>query len=156
MPDILLILFLVMLAAYGFGALAALISTRAAACRALSAVGAVVGAGAGVALGALVLIERTPFMVTLLDLLPLTGAAMRIDGLGAFFLVIIGLVGGAAAIYGFGYSAAYTGRYSLRLLGAMFNLLLLALSVQVMADNALTFLIAWEGMSLAAYWLVLT
>jgi hydrogenase-4 component B len=38
----------------------------------------------------------------------------------------------------------------------MFNLLLLALSVQVMADNALTFLIAWEGMSLAAYWLVLT
>ena len=38
----------------------------------------------------------------------------------------------------------------------MFNLLLLALSLQVMADNALTFLILWEAMSLTAYWLVLT
>src|SRR5258706_16291029 len=104
MPDLMPILLLVMLAAYGFGALAALISTRAAACRALAAVGAVVGAGAGIGIGALVLIERTPFTGTLLDLLPLTGFALRIDGLGAFFLVIIGLVGGAAAIYGFGYS----------------------------------------------------
>jgi hydrogenase-4 component B len=156
MPDIMLILFLVMLAAYGFGALAALVSTTPAACRALAAAGALVGAGAGVALGALVMIERTPFTLTLIELLPLTGTAIRIDGLGAFFLVIIGPVGGAAAIYGFGYSAAYTGRYSLRLLGTMFNLLLLALSVQVMADNALTFLIAWEGMSLSAYWMVLT
>ena len=33
----------------------------------------------------------------------------------------------------------------------MLNVLLLALSVQVMADNALTFLIAWEVMSLSAY-----
>ena len=35
-----------------------------------------------------------------------------------------------------------------------FVLLLLALGLQVMADNALTFLIAWEAMSLSAYWLV--
>jgi len=156
MPDIVPILLFVMLAAYSFGALAALVSTRTAVCRALATVGAVVGAGAGVALGALVMIERTPFAVSFSELLPLTGAALRIDGLGAFFLVVIGLVGVAAAIYGFGYSAAYTGRYSLRLLGAMFNVLLLALSVQVMADNALTFLIAWEGMSLSAYWMVFT
>ena len=54
-------------------------------------------------------------------------------------------------MYGFGYSAAYEGRYSLRLLGAMLNVLLLSLSVQVMADNALTFLMAWEAMSLSAY-----
>jgi hydrogenase-4 component B len=156
MSDLMPILLLVMLAAYALGALGALVSTTAAVCRALAAVGALVGAGAGAALGALVIIGRTPFTGTFIELLPLTGAAIRIDGLGAYFLIIIGLVGGAAAIYGFGYSAAYTGRYSLRLLGAMFNVLLLALSVQVMADNALTFLIAWEGMSLANYWLVLT
>jgi hydrogenase-4 component B len=34
--------------------------------------------------------------------------------------------------------------------------LLLSLSVQVMADNALTFLMAWEAMSLSAYTMVLT
>jgi hydrogenase-4 component B len=38
----------------------------------------------------------------------------------------------------------------------MLNVLLLSLCVQVMADNALTFLMAWEAMSLSAYCLVLT
>src|SRR6266487_2078496 len=154
--QMMLALFLTMLGAYGFGALAALVGGRGAVGRALAAVGALVGAGAALALGVGAIASGTPFTFALADLMPLTGVALRLDGLGAFFLVVIGLIGVAAAIYGFGYAAAYTGRYSLRLLGAMFNVLLLALSVQVMADNALTFLIAWEGMSLAAYWLVLT
>jgi hydrogenase-4 component B len=38
----------------------------------------------------------------------------------------------------------------------MLNMLLLSLALQVMANNALTFLIMWEIMSLCAYWLVLT
>jgi hydrogenase-4 component B len=42
------------------------------------------------------------------------------------------------------------------MLGATLNLLLFSLSMQVIADNALTFLISWELMSLSAYWLVLT
>ena len=88
--------------------------------------------------------------------LPLTGVALRLDGLGAFFLILIGLGGTAAAVYGFGYSAAYEGRYPLRMLGAMVNVLLLSLTVQVMADNALTVLLAWEVVSLSAYFTVLT
>ena len=150
------ILFLAMLCGYSFGALAALAGGRSTVGRGLGAAGAVVGAGAGLALGAIIIIAGRPYTLVFSSILPLTGVALRLDGLGAFFLVVIGLLGVAAALYGFGYSAGYTGRYSLGLLGAMFNLLLLALSVQVMADNALTFLIAWEGMSLAAYWLVLT
>jgi formate hydrogenlyase subunit 3/multisubunit Na+/H+ antiporter MnhD subunit len=73
---------------------------------------------------------------------PVGGLMLRLDGLGALFLVIIGLVGLASAICGFGYGANYEGRYSLRMAGAMLNQLLLALGLQVMADNALTFLIA--------------
>src|SRR5262249_47602085 len=88
--------------------------------------------------------------------LPLAGVMAHLDGLSAFFLVIIGLIGLAVAIYGFGYTASYEGRYLLRMLGAMLNLLLLSLSAQVVADNALTFLISWELMSLSAYWMVLT
>jgi hydrogenase-4 component B len=156
MPNVIPTLFLVMVAAYSLGGLAALVSNTRAIGRALAAAGAAVGAGAGSALGASVIISGVPYTAVFVEILPLTGVALRLDGLGAFFLLVIGLVGVAAAIYGFGYSAGYTGRYSLRLLGAMFNVLLLALSVQVMADNALTFLIAWEGMSLANYWLVLT
>ena len=59
-------------------------------------------------------------------------------------------------IYGAGYSAAYEGRYSLRFLGAMLNLFLLTMSLVPCADNILTFLLMWEGMSLTSYFLVLT
>lgn len=149
-------LFLLLVSGYALGALAALLGGRRPASRWLAAASAAVGSIAGLALGVLVIASGIPLTFTSSWLLPLTGVAFRLDGLGAFFLVVVGLVGCAAAIYGFGYSGQYAGRYSLRLVGAMFNLLLLALSLQVMADNALTFLILWEAMSLTAYWLVLT
>ena len=113
------------------------------------------GALAGVGLGAVCLgTGIVPTVST--SFLPLTEFALRVDGLSAFFLIVVGVVGAAVSVYGFGYSAAYEGRYSLRLLGAMLNVLLLSLSVQVMADNALTFLMSWEAMSLSAYAMVLT
>ncbi|MFS8084811.1 MAG: hydrogenase 4 subunit B [Acidobacteriota bacterium] len=151
-----LTLFLVMVSAYMLGALVALASGRGAFGRWLVAASAAAGSATGLALGISVIASGTPLTLNLARLLPLTGIALRLDGLGAFFLVVIGLVGCAAAVYGLGYSEQYAGRYSLRLVGAMFNLLLLALSLQVMADNALTFLVLWEAMSLTAYWLVLT
>ncbi|MBI3637212.1 MAG: hydrogenase 4 subunit B [Candidatus Rokubacteria bacterium] len=144
----------IVFAAYAIGALAAL-AARGALGRALVSGGALAGALGGLGLGTVCLGGgRTPIFGA--SFLPLTGFMVRIDGLSAFFLVLIGLVGAAAAVYGYGYSAAYEGRYSLRMLGAMLNVLLLSLSLQVMADNALTFLIAWEAMSLSAYALVLT
>ncbi len=148
------VLLLVILLAYAAGALIALVVVGALG-RGLVAACALTGALAGVALGARCLGTALPPTLSA-SFLPLTGFMLRVDGLSAFFLILIGVVGGAIAVYGFGYSAAYEGRYSLRLLGAMLNVLLLSLSVQVMADNALTFLLAWEAMSLSAYMLVLT
>ena len=148
------VLLAVMLFAYPAGALAAL-GARGAPGRALVAGCGLAGALGGLGLGAVCLgTGRAPAFTALF--LPLTGFTLRIDGLSAFFLIVIGVVGAAVTVYGFGYSAAYEGRYSLRLLGAMLNVLLLSLSVQVMADNALTFLMAWEAMSLSAYLMVLT
>ncbi|MEK7445167.1 MAG: hydrogenase 4 subunit B [candidate division NC10 bacterium] len=148
------LLLAVMLAGYAAGALAAL-GARGALGRGLVAGCALVGALAGLLLGAICLGAGLAPTFTA-SFLPLTGFALRIDGLSAFFLIVIGVVGAAVAVYGFGYSEAYEGRYSLRRLGALLNVLLLSLSVQVMADNALTFLMAWEAMSLSAYMLVLT
>jgi hydrogenase-4 component B len=148
------LLLAVMLAGYAAGALAAL-GARGALGRGLVAGCALVGALAGLLLGAVCLGAGLAPTFTA-SFLPLTGFALRIDGLSAFFLIVIGVVGAAVAVYGFGYSEAYEGCYSLRRLGAMLNVLLLSLSVQVMADNALTFLMGWETMSLSAYLLVLT
>lgn len=149
-------LLIFMLLAYGSGALGALVFGRSILGRGLAALGAVVGAGAGFVLGVVALLSGQSFSVGVPLILPLTSFALRLDGLGAFFLVVVGLVGMAAALYGFGYSAAYEGRYSLRTMGVMLNVLLLSLSLQVLANNALTFLLTWEAMSLSAYWLVLT
>ena len=147
-------LLMVLLAAHAIGAVAAL-AGRGALGRGLVAGCGLTGALAGFGLGAVCL--GTGLVPTFsAAFLPLTGFTLRVDGLSAFFLVVIGVVSAAATVYGFGYSAAYEGRYSLRWLGAMLNVLLLSLSVQVMADNALTFLMAWEVMSLSAYALVLT
>jgi hydrogenase-4 component B len=136
------------------GALGAL-SFRRAPGRALTAIGATGGSLATLSLGLWCLATgalpelRLPFLA-------LSGLSIRIDALSAFFLVVIGIVGVAISIYGFGYSADYEGRYSLRFLGATLNLLLASLALQVVADDALTFLIMWELISLAAYALVLT
>jgi len=151
-------LFLAMFIAYGLGALAALVSARKSLGRGLVALGAIAGAGAGLALGATVIVTGVPFTLFVPELLPLGGGlALRLDSLGAFFLVVIGVGAIPAALYGAGYTAVYEdGRASLRLLGMMFNLFLLTMSLVTLADNVLTFLLMWEGMSLTSFFLVMT
>lgn len=151
-------LLLILISGYGLGALAALLGLRGASTRVLVAVGAVVGAGAGLALGMASGASESPFSMSVPGLLPAAGGfALRLDGLGAFFLILIGLGAIPAAIYGAGYAKVYEdGRASLRHLGVMFNLFLLCMSLVAMADNALTFLLLWEGMSLTSYFLVIT
>ena len=145
------------LLAYGAGALVSLLPLRPALTRALTAAGAVAGAVAGSVLAVRVLLAGEPFALAVPALLTVGGGlALRLDALGAFFLLLIGVVAAPAALYGAGYTAAYTGRYSLRWLGAMLNVFLLAMSLVVLADNVLTFLLAWEVMSLASYFLVMT
>jgi hydrogenase-4 component B len=150
------ILFQLMIFGYAMGVLGALLFGHGIPARGFPAVGAVIGAGSGFILGVTSLTSGHLPPLSNSFFLPLTGFSLCLDGLSSIFLIVIGLVGVAAAIYGFGYSKAYEGRYSLRMMGAMLNILLLSLALQVMANNALTFLIMWEIMSLSAYWLVLT
>lgn len=145
-----------MIAAYVVGACGAWVAGRHELGRWLTAIGAGVGSATAFVLGLSALLSPAVPPLTWVSGTSIVSLALRLDGLGAFFLVTVGLIGLAAAIYGFNYSAAYAGRYSLGRLGFLFNLLLLTLCLQVMADNAFTFLFLWEVMSLAAYGLVLT
>ncbi len=80
---------------------------------------------------------------------PLGGLELRLDGLGGFFLALVGAVALPASIYAAGYDRdARRGR------GA-YLLFVASMAVVTLAANALTFLIAWELMSLASYVLVL-
>jgi hydrogenase-4 component B len=151
------ILFLLMVGGYGAGALGALLRCRGGVARALTAAGAMVGAAAGLGLGLDVLLAGAAFGLELPALLTIAGGfALRLDALGAFFLVVISLVAVPAALYGAAYSEVYEGRRALPLLGVMLNLFLLTMSLVPLADNVVTFLAAWEGMSLTSYFLVMT
>ncbi len=122
--------------------------------RFLVAAGGAIAALASLALACAVLAgARGP--VLSLGWFALAPFALRLDPLGAFFLLVVAVVGLASSIYGFGYTRG-SRPSSLRVSGVSLNLLLLALSLQVMADNPLTFLILWESMSLAACALVLS
>jgi len=146
-----------MVTAYAAGAVAGLAGGSGRIGRGLSTAGAVVGAVAGLLLGLQGLVSRATWTFEAPGLLAVAGGVvLRVDALGAFFLILTGAVAAPSALYGAGYSAAYAGRYSLRWLGAMLNLFLLSMSFVPLADNVVTFLLVWEAMSLTSYFLVMT
>lgn len=80
---------------------------------------------------------------------------LRLDALSALFLLLIGLVLTPAAIYGHGYCREYDrepGRLTPMLVFT--GLLIAAIQLVLLADDAFAFMIAWEMMSLASYFLV--
>jgi hydrogenase-4 component B len=84
--------------------------------------------------------------------LPGLGAHFRVDALSAFFLVVANLGAAAASLYGIGY-----GRHEsapLRVL-PFFPAYLAGMNLVVLADDAFSFLIAWEFMSLSSWALVM-
>jgi formate hydrogenlyase subunit 3/multisubunit Na+/H+ antiporter MnhD subunit len=84
--------------------------------------------------------------------LPLLGAHFRLDALSAFFLLVVNIGGSMASLFGLGY-----GRHEsspLRIL-PYFPAYLAGMNLVLLADDAFTFLIGWEFMSLASWALVL-
>src|SRR2546428_11404931 len=85
--------FLMMVIAYGFGALAALAGGRGATGRGLVAFGAAAGAGSGLVLGGMVEATRKPVALSLPGLLPIRGGlGLRPGPPGGIFLILIWLL----------------------------------------------------------------
>ncbi len=85
---------------------------------------------------------------------PSLSLSFRIDGLSAFFLLIIGVVATLASLYGIGYRKRSGGRYRSEVFGFFYALFLAGLFLVPVANHGLFFLIVWEMMSLASYFLV--
>jgi formate hydrogenlyase subunit 3/multisubunit Na+/H+ antiporter MnhD subunit len=84
--------------------------------------------------------------------LPLGEFRLAVDGLSAWFLLMIGIVGLAAAVYSWGYLRG--GKDANRAYAPLFSMLLAAMVLTVCAGDALVFLIGWEFTSLSAFFLV--
>ncbi len=86
--------------------------------------------------------------------LPLGAFHLAVDGLSAWFLLMIGLVGFASAVYSWGYLGGGRGSHANRAYAPLFCLLLAAMVMAVCAADALVFLLGWEFTSLTAFFLV--
>jgi hydrogenase-4 component B len=80
--------------------------------------------------------------------------SFHINRLSAFFFFVISFIALVCSIYGIGYCRHYYRKYSLGALGFFYNAFILGMLVVVTANNGLFFLIAWEIMSVASYFLV--
>jgi formate hydrogenlyase subunit 3/multisubunit Na+/H+ antiporter MnhD subunit len=85
--------------------------------------------------------------------LPWLGAHFRIDPLAAFFLAVVNFGGAAASLFALGYGRheEHPGRVL-----PFYPAYLAAMNVVVIADDAFSFLVAWEFMSLVSWALVVS
>lgn len=123
------------------------------AARVLSAASAAVGSAALVALAAFSL-GGGGEAFTLPASTPIGGFEVRTAALPGVFLLLTGLVGTAISVYSTGYAAQIGGPPRQAAFFALLSPTLAALTLILVAGNALTFLVAWEGMSILTYVLV--
>ena len=76
------------------------------------------------------------------------------DGMSAFFMLMIGLVGLSVSVYSLGYARSYLGRHSVRALALLFNMFVVSMLLVTATDNVFSFLVFWELMSLTSFFLV--
>jgi hydrogenase-4 component B len=160
--EILLTGTLLMAACYAAGALSSLLALRSG-CLALVAghLSALAGAIAGISFSLGILLGEPGRTLTqpLPALFPFARLSLSVDGLSAYFLLVISLVAVAAAIYGPAYLQAHSpdagpARRAAQVLAL--NVFLGCMVFLCCAGDALTFILFWEGMTLASYVLVVS
>ena len=103
--------------------------------------------------GAYQLLGRlAPEELTLPIGLPWIGAHFRLDALSAFFVIVVNLGAAAASLYAIGYGRHE--RDPARVL-PFYPAFLAGMNLVLVADDAYTFLVSWEFMSLASWALVM-
>jgi len=79
---------------------------------------------------------------------------LYLDPLAAFFLMPILLLGALSAVYGAAYLKGHPDVRSVSASWFHYNVLLASMTLVVIAHNAVLFLVAWETMALASFFLV--
>jgi len=106
-----------------------------------------------VAAAAQLLGAAEPLGVTLPLGVPWIGAHFRLDALSAFFLVVVDFGALGASLFALGYGAHETAPQRVLPFYAAF---LAGMTLVVLADDAFTFLLSWEFMSLTSWALVMS
>ncbi|MFB5191886.1 proton-conducting transporter transmembrane domain-containing protein [Alicyclobacillus fastidiosus] len=84
-----------------------------------------------------------------------TTLSFRMNAVAGFFVLLIGIVGLFAAVYGIGYVREYNDRKSASLLVSGVLIFIATMVSVVLAGNVFTFLVSWECMSVVSFLLVI-
>lgn len=118
---------------------------------------AVIGALAALivlAASAMLLVFGAEFHASLWPVLTLGTLTFGADPLSAFFLLVSALVFLPVSIFSGTYLTKYLGHHDLRYFSVLYYALFASIIVVLIADDVISFLIAWELMSIASYLLV--
>lgn len=85
---------------------------------------------------------------------PFARFVLRLDPLAGFLIAVISFLAAVSAVYSLAYVREYAGR-GVGAMGFFFNLFVASMLLVVAADNAFWFLVFFEMMSLASYFLVI-
>jgi formate hydrogenlyase subunit 3/multisubunit Na+/H+ antiporter MnhD subunit len=105
-----------------------------------------------IALLALLGVSHVPSTATLPLGIPWLGAHFRLDALAAFFLAVVSLGAAAASLFALGYGRH---EHAPRRVLPFYPAFLAGMTIVVLADDAFTFLVSWEFMSLSSWALVM-
>lgn len=86
--------------------------------------------------------------------LPVGSATLTLDGLSAWFLLVIGVVSTGVAIYSWDYFRSAVRQEAIWSATALLNVLVAAMVMTVCAGDVVLFMVGWELMSLSAFLLV--
>jgi len=116
---------------------------------------AIVGSFWGVFFSIIMILRKKSLLFDLkTSIFSLFNISFHIDLLSSFFIFVISLLALFCSIYGIGYIRHYYKKYDIGVLGFFYNLFIGSLFLVVTSSNALFFLIFWEIMSIASYFLV--
>ncbi|MDO8633530.1 MAG: hydrogenase 4 subunit B [Candidatus Wildermuthbacteria bacterium] len=116
---------------------------------------AILGSIAGLVSSFYILLLNTGFSFSMSSFMPLLSFSFLGDKLAGFFIFIISLIALIVSVYALGYVKHFYGKYNIGTLGFFYNIFLAGMMLTVTAHNAAFFLVAWEIMSLASYFLVI-
>jgi len=112
-------------------------------------------AGIGLALVAALALGAAPERQVLRIGLPDLPVHLRLDALSSVFLVLLGAVSAGISVFAAGYFRRGQGTLP-GLLCLEYHLFLASMGMVLLADDAYSFMVAWETMALSSYFLVTT
>ena len=127
---------------------------RARAASAIAACGAVGAAALTLPEAIAALAGSPPVELSIAWAPPIDELRLGLDPLSAFFIAPLAVLGAICAVYGAFYLDDQRARRLLAVPACFYNLLLAAMLVVLLARDAIGFVIAWEIMTLASYFLV--